>query len=156
MDTRSKATPTTGETTITQENPPAEPDSSDEMQNDEQVAEETKKYSVSQMSFVMRAENFGKMIIMLKAEPLYQPSSDDLKIPALEALFDLLLQFNNSVSIIFPAYKKALFDRNTLFYAPETGLVDIALSVKEYVKGEYGIKTQAYASIKGLRFMRKK
>lgn len=121
---------------------------------DKEVADEVKRYSVMQMSFVMRAENFGKLVALLKMEPLYQPSNDLLKIPALETLHTQLVQANEDVSTPFQMYKNALVVRNQLFYAEKTGLVNIAFKVKDIVKGDYGVKSDAYRSIKGLPFKR--
>jgi hypothetical protein len=121
-----------------------------------ELAAEEKRYSVSQMSCVMRAENFGKLLALLKMEPLYQPSNNQLKIPALETLHAQLLQFNEDVSNAFQVYKNALTARNQIFYTAGTGLVDIAFSVKDFVKGDYGINSEANKSVKGISFKRLK
>lgn len=119
-----------------------------------EMTPEEKRYSVSQMSYVMQAENFGKFIAILKQEPAYQPGSDDLKIPALEALHTQLTSANTTVENAYFAYKAALGNRNKLFYDTNSGLVAIALNVKEYVKGEYGISSDAYGLIKSIPFRR--
>ncbi len=44
--------------------------------------------------------------------------------------------------------------RNALLYAPKTGLIDIALDVKTYIKVSFGTGSLAYGHIKGISFKR--
>lgn len=133
----------------TPETPP-ETENPNDSNNETNMTEEDKRYSVSQMSFVMRAENFSKFVIMLSQEPKYLPSNNDLKVTALETFLATLIQYNESIHIYYQDYKAALENRNRLF----TGMIDIALDVKEVVKGDYGTKSNAYQSIKSLKFIR--
>lgn len=50
----------------------------------------------------------------------------------------------------------ALSDRNEIFYAPTTGLVDIAYAVKKYVRSVKAITPEQYSLISGLRYRRPK
>lgn len=113
-------------------------------------------YSTRQLSYGMIAENFGLFIEILRAEPTYLPGSDDIKLPALDALLATMLAKNLEVEPPLVAYKTALSNRNNIFFAPKTGLVDIALGTKKAVLADFGTNSPEYAAVKGIKFVRLK
>lgn len=117
---------------------------------------EDKGYSNSQQSYGMIAENFGLFIEILREEPTYLPGKDDIKLPALEALLATMLAKNLEVEPKLVAYKTALSNRNNIFFAPETGLVDVALGSKKSVKSDFGTDSPEYNAVKGVKFVRPK
>lgn len=115
-----------------------------------------KKHSTSQQSFVMKAENFGLFIEMLRAESTYLPGKDDIKLVALDALLATLVAKNGTVDTAFVNWKAALSDRDKLFYDETTGMLDVAYDSKLYVKGDFGSDSPEYNAVKSIKFRRKK
>jgi hypothetical protein len=117
-------------------------------------AEEHKYISVSHLSFEQRMENFNKLIEFLHAETLYNPAETDL---TLNALYDLLAKMHNTnlkaidAQILLLAARN---QRNIVLYAPLSGLVDVALDVKKYIRGAFGTNSDAYKLVQGLKFTR--
>lgn len=111
-------------------------------------------HSTSQRSFVMRTDNFGTLITILAAEPTYTPAETNLQVATLQTMKTNMESLNNSTDLAAKALKDVRTIRNTALYAEETGLVDTALAVKEYVKAAFGTKHQYYKNIKGLKFVR--
>ena len=122
---------------------------------DTEVAEKEHKYiSVSQLSFDQRTEHFSQFIDILKAEPVYQPAEQDLSIAGLSARLDEMRASNEAVTQAGIYLAGARNNRNAMLYAPYTGLVDVALDVKKYVKAAFGATSDEYAAIKKLEFRR--
>jgi hypothetical protein len=114
------------------------------------------QHSTIQQSFAMIAENFGLFIEMLRAEPTYLPGKDDIKLAALDALLVTLLAKNAGVDTAFVLWKTKMSDRDKVFFDATTGLVDVALGTKLYVKGDFGTDSPEYNAIKGIKFTRKR
>ena len=114
------------------------------------------KHSTIQQSYVMRAENFGLFIEMLRAEPTYLPGKDDIKLPALDALKAALVAKNEETDTAFMNWKAKLSDRDKIFFDETGGLVDVALATKKYVLGDFGSDSPEYLAVKGITFTRKK
>lgn len=112
------------------------------------------KHSTSQRSFVMLADNFEAFIAILEAEPTYSPAEEELKVATLKARLAQMKALNNDTDLAYKALKNARIARNRLLYGTGTGLVDVALDVKEYVKGAFTTRSQFYKDIKGLQFKR--
>ncbi len=114
-----------------------------------------KSYSTIQQSYGMIAENFGLFIEMLRSEPTYLPNKDDIKPAALDTLLATLIAKNASVEPPYVRWKTALSNRDTIFFAEKTGLVDRALDSKKYVLGEFGSNSPEYNAVKSIKFTRK-
>jgi hypothetical protein len=130
-------------------------------QNDEQVgkqhtaaisAAQLKVVSVSQQSFNQVTENFSKLVIKVKDEPLYAPNEPELKITALVALSADLTAKNEVVNKTLSAYDEAMKDRNNVLYDPSTGLVALSLLVKKYVKSVFFANSPEYKRISKIEF----
>ena len=93
---------------------------------------------------------------MLLADATYQPNEDDLKLTALQAYYAELNSKNADVRNAKSPLDIARAERDEVLYHPETGLVTIALMVKDYVLSAFGFKSSQYAQVKGLRFTRPK
>ena len=111
--------------------------------NPENPAEEpTKSISASQMSFDQRIENFDKLIQLLASQPDYIPNETELTVAELGNLLLQLRTKNTEAINAFTPLSNARISRNTLLYAKESGLVDISIDVKSYVKSLYGATSQ--------------
>lgn len=117
---------------------------------------EVKEISSTQLSFDVRVDTLDKLLKLLAGIPLYAPNEAELKLTALIALYNDLKAKNNAVLTATVALSNARIARNDVLYKPNTGLVDLAIDVKTYVKSVYGATSQQYKQISGLRFTRPK
>ena len=108
--------------------------------------------SVSQQSFDMRIEHLDRMIELLDVEPKYNPNEVQLSVEGLRGYHDELETINEKVIETYGYYNTAMTERNRKLYIPETGLIAIAQSVKNYVKSIYKTNTPEYKTISKLAF----
>jgi hypothetical protein len=117
---------------------------------------EKNESSASQQSFDEIIGNFDKMIKLVAALPEYAPNEEDLKVAALQATLTNLKETNKAaVDSEVPLYN-ARSARKELFNKEGTGLVDISLAVKAYIKSVDGANGRWYKQISGLEFKREK
>jgi len=112
----------------------------------------TKQISSSQLTFDSRIENFDRLIKLLSSTPLYIPNESELKIAMLTVYLNNIKTKNVAVLIATIALDNARIARNDLFYKPNTGLVDIGLDVKTYVKSLFGAASPQYKQVGGISF----
>jgi ADP-heptose:LPS heptosyltransferase len=113
---------------------------------------EVVEISASQMSYDSRLDNFDKLIKLLISITLYAPNEADLKVVALTTLCDDLKAKNSAVVSAATILSNARIARNEILYKPDTGLVDIALAVKTYIKSLYGATSPQYKQVSKLEF----
>jgi hypothetical protein len=113
-----------------------------------------KEVSASQLSFDNRLDNFDKLIKLLGSITQYAPNEADLKVIALTTLLTDLKTKNSAVITAITPLSNARIARNDALYKENTGLVDIALDVKSYVKSVYGASSPQYKQISKLEFKR--
>jgi len=117
---------------------------------------EIREISTSQLSFDNRLENFDKLIKLLSGFPLYAPNEPDLKVEGLSELYSNLMLKNATAVTAFVPVSNARIARNTVFYKADTGLVDIALAVKAYIKSIFGATSPQYKQLGKLSFKSQK
>jgi glutamyl/glutaminyl-tRNA synthetase len=122
----------------------------------EAEGKEVNQISASQMSFDNRIENFYKLIMLLSSVPLYNPNEEELKIEALKALHSQLKAKNTEVILPAVQLSNSRISRNKILYNENTGLVDIALDSKTYIKSIFGATSPQYKQISKLKFIRPK
>lgn len=115
---------------------------------------DNKFVSNSQRSYPQLAGHFKNLVILAEGEPLYNPSTDDLKTVNLRIRLNQLLESNKNFNISDVALKMARLERNALFNTKRTGLVDVCLLAKNEVKSIYGAASPQYHMISGLIFKR--
>ena len=108
--------------------------------------------SSSQMSFDSRLDNFDKLIKLLSSIPAYTPNEADLKVEALTALYNDLKAKNMAVINAETPLSTARIARNEVLYKQNTGIVDISVDVKNYVKSVFGATSPQYKLISNLKF----
>ena len=108
--------------------------------------------SSSQMSFDSRLDNFDKLIKLLSSIPAYAPNEPDLKVEALTALYNDLKAKNMAVINAETPLSTARIARNEVLYKQNTGIVDITVDVKNYVKSVFGATSPQYKLISNLKF----
>jgi len=113
---------------------------------------QTRRNKLHTGSMNTKIENFGKLIMLLSTLPAYKPNETDLTIAALGAKLEALKQANTVCITADAAADAARKQRNMLLYTDKTGLVDIALDSKQYVKSAYGATSPQYKSVRGILF----
>ena len=113
---------------------------------------EVVEISSSQMSFDSRLDNFDKLIKLLSSIPAYAPNEPDLKVEALTALYNDLKAKNMAVINAETPLSTARIARNEVLYKQNTGIVDITVDVKNYVKSVFGATSPQYKLISNLKF----
>jgi len=101
-------------------------------------AEPAKTSSTSQQSFDKLIDHFTQLIALLTAEPKYTPNENELKVATLNTLLTDMKAKNTGVITATTTVSNSRIARDKTLYAEETGLVDIALAVKQYVKSVFG------------------
>jgi hypothetical protein len=117
-------------------------------------AEPVKTASTSQQSYDKLVDHFAQLIVILTAEPKYLPNENELKIATLTAQIADMRAKNTAVVNALTAVSNARINRDKLLYGELTGMVDVAMDVKQYVKSVFGAKSPQYKQISGLRFTR--
>lgn len=117
---------------------------------------ETAEVSSSQMSYDSRLDNFDKLIKLLSSIALYAPNEADLKIAALTAVYNDLKAKNTAVIAATAPLSNARIARNDVLYKPVSGLYDIAIDTKTYIKSVFGATSPQYNQVKGLLFTEKR
>jgi hypothetical protein len=108
--------------------------------------------SVSQQSYDSQIDHLAKLVVILTAEPLYNPNEADLKLTALNTYLTSLRTLNTAVINTATPFSNAIISRDTMLYMSETGLVDIAKAVKKYVKSAFGATSPQYKQISKIQF----
>ena len=113
---------------------------------------EVKEISSSQMSFDGRVENFSKLIKLLSSIPEYAPNEEELSVTGLTTLCNHLISLNTAVVDASTIVSNARIVRDSVLYMADTGLVDITLAVKAYIKSLYGPSSPQYRQVSKLAF----
>lgn len=108
--------------------------------------------STSRMSYSSRLDNFDKFIKYLEASNVYATNEEDISLDSLKAYYTALLAVNSPADEAETNLDNARIARDKILYAPGTGLVAIALIVKEYVKSVFGASAPEYKNIKSIKF----
>jgi len=119
-------------------------------------AAEDKTISVSQQSYDALIDNFGKLIDLVGTEPTYTPNETELQISTLQTTLGNLKATNTAVVNTYTNYSNVRITRNSILYAPTSGLVDVALEVKKYVKSVFGATSPQFKQVSKLEFKRPK
>ncbi len=107
-------------------------------------------------SFNTKIENFRKFIVLLSTIPAYKPKEADLTVDSLYEKLESLKQANAVFVTADAVAEAARRQRDIVLYAGKTGLVDIAMDSKLYVKSAYGARSSQFKSVSGIKFTRKK
>lgn len=108
--------------------------------------------SVSQQSYDNLVDNFTKLIQVVSTEPLYTPNENELKTVQLNTLLTNLKASNTAVINAHTAFSGAKISRDVVLYAQNTGLYDIALEVKKYVKSVFGATSPQFHQVGKIHF----
>jgi hypothetical protein len=117
-----------------------------------QEGREIIEISSSQMSYDNRLDNFDKFIKLLASVTLYSPNEVDLKVSTLVTVYNDLKQKNTDVVTAAIPLSNARIARNQILYKANTGLVDISVDTKTYIKSLFGATSPQYRQVSKLTF----
>lgn len=106
-----------------------------------------KTVSQSERSYGSMVQAFNNIIASLQQFSGYNPSNANLKVAALQTTATNANALNNTVAQKTLALKNAKANRDTLY----ADLKDRVQRIKSYVKAQYGIASNEYKLIKGLK-----
>ena len=118
----------------------------------EAEGKEVNEKSNSQLGFDNRIANFDKLISMLAAIPLYVPNEPELQVTGLTTHYNDLKELNDAVVSTKRSYDNAMLLRQQVLYQENSGLVDLALDTKSYIRSLFGASSPQYKQISKLRF----
>lgn len=111
-----------------------------------------KEISTSQMSYDNQLANFDELISYFESVPEYAPNEPELKTANLRVFWNDLKTKNDRAIAATINFGHARAKRNEILYTPITGMVDLSVDVKTYVRSVYGIKSPEYKSLTKLSF----
>ena len=112
--------------------------------------------SSSQQSYDQQIQHLAGLNSVLLSEPSYAPNENDLKTTTVTTKINTLTTKNKEVSIAHTKISNSRIKRDKTIYGKDTGIVDVALEVKKYVKSLFGASSPEYAQISGIEFKRTK
>ena len=115
------------------------------------IDESQSAHSVSQQSFDSLVATWRLIIQLLAAQLGYKPNEVDLKLNSLTEYVDNLEAKNNQAKQAAIAADIARSLRDEILYAPLTGMLDIVVRVKKYVKS-LPSGANAYQQLVALKF----
>lgn len=113
---------------------------------------EKKVISTSQQSFDSVLDNFTKLVDLVASEPDYKPNETELQAQTLKTYTQELQTANTAVINATTVYSNSKIERDKVLYADNSGMVDIALDVKLYVKSVFGSSSPQYKQISKISF----
>ncbi|MXS70184.1 hypothetical protein GSF70_03055 [Flavobacteriaceae bacterium W22] len=122
----------------------------------EEGKEAPKTSSASRQSFTSKAENFGLLLQMLSTLPAYTPNEDSIKLQNLSTYHDSLEAATLAVDQTESELNTKIIERDRILYAEETGVYDIAVKIKKYVKSLYGATSPEYTTVSAIEFTSRK
>lgn len=124
----------------------------EQIQADVAAGKEVVEKSASQMSYDNRLDNFDKLIKLLASVEQYAPNEADLKVSSLSSLYADLMKKNSEVIATTTPLSNARIARDEILYKKDTGLVDIALDSKAYIKAVFGASSPQFRQVSKLIF----
>ena len=110
--------------------------------------------STAQLSYDSLLKKFDLLIQRLQTITTYAPNEVDIQIATLTALFTTLTTLNLNAGSATNTLNIARNQRNLSFYAPATGLYDITIKIKQYLKSNKATKGAIYSAATKLKFVK--
>ena len=120
------------------------------------VVDTPKDVSASQQSYDQLVEHFSKLIVLLSADSFFAPNELDLQISALTLKLTALKNANSNFGNAYTTVTNTRIARNHALYDKNTGLYDIAQSVKKYVVSVFGASSPEYKMLSKIQFKNQK
>ncbi len=103
-----------------------------------------------------KIDNIGKYIQLIETEPLYNPNEPDLTTAAINNQYLRLKTAQADCNKTDVNLDTAKRQRDLVISADNTGLCDIGLGVKKYVKSAFGPDSPEYKSLGDIKFRKNK
>jgi phosphotransferase system HPr-like phosphotransfer protein len=113
-----------------------------------------KSVSQSQRGFVNLVSHFKKLIEVYSADGHYVTNEDIMKLTSLTTMAANLIQANDDVDESNAVTITKRLARNYALYVEKTGVIDISLACKKYVRGLFGPKSPEAKSIVSVKMRR--
>jgi hypothetical protein len=110
--------------------------------------------SNSQQSYVKMTKNYEQFVNVLDASGHYEVNEPILKMTNLKNVLTNLQAKNNAIDTIIAAAIEFRTKRDHLLYDLDTGIIDVSLLCKNYVKGLFGAGTPEAKSITSIYLKR--
>ena len=104
-----------------------------------------------QLNYEAKAKNFSRLIDCVKTLPSYAPTEPDLKIQALEAFQQKLVQLTSKVIRKHAEVTEARMRRNGMLFG-DKGIYGRALIVKHYVRSAFPHKSEQSSRVMSIPF----
>lgn len=114
-----------------------------------------RRISVSQQSYDKQVDHLEQLIATLSAEPKYVPNEPEYSIAGLTELCNELKDRNLNVINTRADFATTRVARDRIFDAEKTGLVDIAMQVKTYIKAICGPTSVDYSQFAAHKFVKR-
>ncbi|MGH2665153.1 hypothetical protein [Flavobacterium sp.] len=119
---------------------------------DDAPDDEVRKYSTSQQSYSRFIDHFASLLEVLEQSQSYHPNENELKLAALQLVFETMKRTHNDLTDAYTQYSNALIRRNRELYDGTTGLVQTTKEVKLYAKSIFGANSPQYRQISKIVF----
>jgi hypothetical protein len=116
--------------------------------------ESAASHSASQQSYTQLVEHLDALITLVTDSGVYTPNEAELDVLQLTNYSTALKTANTAVINTYAPLSNARIARDSTLYDPTSGLVDLALLVKKYVKSIYGADAPEYKQVADLPFWR--
>jgi hypothetical protein len=97
-------------------------------------------------------DNFYKLIQYLSSFTAYKPNESDLTVEGLTAFYNKLAVDNQLVTDTQTQLDTIRRNREKILYHPVTGLVQLSIDSKSYIKSVFGASSPEYKQISKLKF----
>jgi hypothetical protein len=114
------------------------------------------KQSITQQSYVAKAHNFMRLAQLVSQIAGYETAAANLKPASLMKEAERLMSLNEAWSKAKVALTNARIHRNNLLYKGVDSLLSNALAVKNYLRVEFGTRSQEVAQLSELSFIKRK
>lgn len=109
-------------------------------------------HSTSRQSHDSLYENFNDMVSLLTIAPGYDTNQAEFQIADLAAYAQKLKTTNENIDLAIVEVTNKRTERNTVLYTPTTGLVDVVLEAKKYIKGLFGASSPQFKTVNSIKF----
>jgi hypothetical protein len=110
--------------------------------------------STSQLSYDSILKNLDLLIQRLQVISTYAPNETELQLATLQTQFANLTALNTAAGSATNALSLARNQRNLSYYAPQTGLYDITIKIKNYLRSNSATANSAYKDATKLKFVK--
>jgi hypothetical protein len=118
--------------------------------------EQSDDKSNSRMGVDSRVENLNRFIEGLVSSGVYVTNEEEITIAALTDYSNTLKVLSKAVTEAEQPEGEARKLRDAALYTPDTGILDIAQGMKDYVKSAFGTRSPEYKAVARIQFKRPK